>query len=151
MAAGASATLTGLVFVAVSIDLKHIVSVTGLPGRAAESMFQFLQVFFASMFALVPRQSATTLAVELLAVGGVSWAAQVAGQVRYALHRAGHPLSWLVSRVALSQLATLPFCIGGVELLVGSPNAMSWLLTGFIFSFAAGVMSAWVLLVEIHR
>jgi hypothetical protein len=40
--AGAAATLTGLVFVAVSINLSKILTFPGLPGRAAESLLQFL-------------------------------------------------------------------------------------------------------------
>ena len=44
--AGAAATLTGLVFVAVSLNLSKIMTIAGLPGRAGESMIQLLQVFF---------------------------------------------------------------------------------------------------------
>jgi len=43
--AGAAATLTGLVFVAVSINLARILETPGLSGRAAESILHFLQVF----------------------------------------------------------------------------------------------------------
>jgi hypothetical protein len=39
--AGAAATLTGLVFVAVSINLAKIVVYPGLPSRAAKSILQF--------------------------------------------------------------------------------------------------------------
>ena len=44
--AGAAATLTGLVFVAVSINLARIVETPGLIGRAAESIAHFLQGVF---------------------------------------------------------------------------------------------------------
>jgi hypothetical protein len=43
--AEASATLIGLVFVAVSINLNRIMTFPGLPGRAGESVLQFLEVF----------------------------------------------------------------------------------------------------------
>lgn len=43
--AESAATLTGLVFIAVSINLAKILASAGLPGRAAESIAQFLQVF----------------------------------------------------------------------------------------------------------
>src|SRR5271156_6296178 len=71
--AGAAATLTGLVFVAVSINLSRIMEVRGLPGRAAESLLQLLQVFFVSGVALVPRQSVAALAWEILVISAVSW------------------------------------------------------------------------------
>ena len=52
-----AATLTGLVFVAVSINLAKIIAYPGLPSRAVESILQFLQVFFICTVALVPGQS----------------------------------------------------------------------------------------------
>jgi hypothetical protein len=81
--AGAAATLTGLVFVAVSINLGRIMAVPGLPGRAAESIVQFLQAFFVATVALVPRQTFAVLATEILIIGVVSWSVQVIGQIRY--------------------------------------------------------------------
>lgn len=149
--AGAAATLTGLVFVAVSLNLGRILAVAGLAGRAGESIVQLLQVFFVSTVALIPRQSLTVLAVEILAIALASWAAQAGGQIRYIRSRAGHPLSWLIPRTVMSQFATAPFCVAGVLLLWGNPAGLYWLVPGFVFSFAAGVLSAWVLLVEILR
>lgn len=43
--AEAAATITGLVFVAVSINLSKIIEVPGLSGRAAESIQHLLQIF----------------------------------------------------------------------------------------------------------
>jgi hypothetical protein len=51
----------------------------------------------------------------------------------------------------MSQFATVPFCIAGILLLLWNPDGLYWLVPGFGFSFVAGVMSAWVLLVEILR
>jgi hypothetical protein len=149
--AGAAATLTGLVFVAISINLSRIVAVPGLPGRGAESIMQFLEVFLISTVALIPRQSDRVLADELIVIAVISWITQVAVEVRYLRVRKGHPWAWFVHRAVLTQLATLPFCIAGITLLLGVPDALYWLVPGFVFSFVAGVISAWVLLVEILR
>ena len=151
MQGGAAATLTGLVFVAVSINLARVMEVPGLPGRAGESIVQFLQVFFVSMVALIPRQPPSALAMEILVIAVISWAAQFLGQIRYARSRAGHPVSWLVRRVVMTQLGTVPFVIAALLLLPGDPRGLYWLVPGFVFSFVAGVTSAWVLLVEILR
>jgi hypothetical protein len=148
---GAAATLTGLVFVAVSLNLSRILTVTGLSGRAGESIVQFLQVFFVATAALIPRQSLITLAAEILTIALVSWVFQVGGQFRYGRSRTGHPWSWLVTRVVMSQVATGPFFIAGVLLLLGSSSGLYWLVPGFVFSFVAGILSAWVLLIEILR
>jgi hypothetical protein len=149
--AGAAATLTGLVFVAVSINLGRIIVVSGLVGRAGESILQFLQVFFLSTVALIPRQPLIALAAEILAIGFASWIFQAVWQIRYGRTRAGHPLSWLVPRVIMTQVAAAPFFVAGVLLLLGNPNGLYWLVPGFVFSFIAGVLSAWVLLIEILR
>jgi hypothetical protein len=149
--AGAAATLTGLVFVAVSLNVKSILSNTGLPSRAAESLLQLMGVFFIASLVLVPGQSPKMLGVEVFVIGSVSWIAQVNGQIRYMFNRTGHPLTWLTYRALGTQLATLPYCIAGVEIFIGAPWAPYWLAFGFIASFAAALFSAWVLLVEILR
>ncbi len=149
--AGAAATLTGLVFVAVSLNLSKIISFPGLSSRAGESLLQLLDVFFISSVALIPGQSPKLLGLEVFLIGFVSWVAQVTGQVRYFFNRAGHPLTWLTFRAIGAQLATLPFCIGGVEMIGSSPHSFYWLAVGFTFSFVAALFSAWVLLVEILR
>jgi hypothetical protein len=149
--AGASATLTGLVFVAFSINQSKIMDFPGLPGRAMESLLQLLEVFLISTVALIPRQPERILAIEILAIGTVLWGCQIMGQVRYLKLRAGHPWRWFWYRAILSLLASVPFEVAGIELLLGTPGALYWLAPGFIFSFAAAIVSAWVLLVEILR
>jgi uncharacterized membrane protein YGL010W len=149
--ATAAATLTGLVFVAVSINLGRIMAIPGLPGRAADSLVQLLQVFFVSTVMLVPRQPSIVLAGEVVVISVVSWIVQAIGQIRYVRRRAGHPWSWLVSRVVMSEFATVPLYVGGVLLFLDNSSAIYWLVAGFVFSFGAGVLGAWVLLVEILR
>jgi hypothetical protein len=149
--AGAAATLTGLVFVAFSINQTRIMAFPGLPGRAAESILQFLQVFLVATFALVPRQPDRILAIEFLTTGVIMWVAQIVVQIRYLKVRAGHPWSWFVYRAVLTQFATLPFCAAGIALLSGAPAALYWMVPGFAFSFIAGGVGAWVLMVEILR
>jgi hypothetical protein len=149
--AEAAATLTGLVFVAVSLNLDKVLTVPGVSGRAAESVLQLLEVFFISTVALIPRQSATMMAIEFLAIGLVFWTAQSIGHVRYLRSRSGHPWSWFLYRTVLGQLATIPFVVAALCLLAGICNGIYWLVPGFVFSFAAAMVSAWVLLVEILR
>src|ERR1700733_11889757 len=150
--AGAAATLTGLVFVAVSINLVRILSVPGLPGRAFEALVQLLQVFFVVSFALLPHQSAGPLAGEILAIALISLIGQFVSQRRYArLRTSEHPRHWLLSRIVMSLIATLPLCASGVILLLGSEAWIEVLVIGTVLSFIAGVMGAWVLLIEIMR
>jgi hypothetical protein len=146
-----AATLTGLVFVAVSINLKTILNSPGLPGRAAESLAQFLQVFFICSAVLIPGQSAEVLAAEVMVIAFLGWALQTASQVAYARSRSGHPKSWLLTRITLTQLGSIPLFVGAVSVLKGSSTGIYWLLPGFFVSFLAGILNAWILLIEILR
>jgi modulator of FtsH protease len=146
-----AATLTGLVFVAVSINLAKIIAVPGLPGRALESLAQILQVFFISTAALIPQQAAGWFGGEALALTLLSCVLQVASQIRYARLRAGHPKVWLIERVVAMMVGTVPLAIASVLLFTGSPVGLYWLMPGFVFSFLAGVLNAWILLIEINR
>lgn len=149
--AGAAATLTGLVFVAVSLNLDRILSFPGLTGRAAESILQLAQVFFIATLALVPRQPTGALGIEFIGIGVCFWIFQVSLQVRFVRAHPGNPSKWIVYRATLSQLGTLPFLVAGIALLAGYCPGTYWLVPGFVFSFASAMMSAWVLLVEIRR
>ena len=54
-------------------------------------------------------------------------------------------------RVALGQLATVPFVIAGVAVLVRGEGGLYWLVLGVIVSLVLALQDAWVLLVEINR
>lgn len=151
MQAEAAATLTGLVFVAVSLNLTRILGYAGLPGRAAESILQLLEVFFVSSVALIPGQPANAVAWEILGLGLLFWVAQAYGLVRYLRARKGQPLSWFLSRTVLIQAAFLPYVAAGIAMSLGICGGIYWLIPGFFFSFAAAILGAWVLLIEILR
>jgi len=149
--AGAAATLTGLVFVAVSINLSRLLSITGLTGRAAESIMQLFGVLIVSTSALIPRQSIATLGTEILIAGLALWLFQTVLQVRHMASKLGHPRSWIIARVIQTQLASIPCCIAGILLLRGSSAGLYWLALGSLSSLISGVASAWVFLEEILR
>ena len=58
--AGASATLTGLIFVGVSISLTKILAIRGLPDRALLSLVLLLNALVLSLLFLVPGLSVKT-------------------------------------------------------------------------------------------
>ncbi len=149
--AGVAATLTGLVFVSVSINLSRVLATPGLTGRAAESMMQLFGVVVISTCGLIPRQPAALLGFEILAVSALLWTTQTISQVRYMARKTGHPRFWGIARMLQTQLANLPFCVAGILLLRGSSTGLYWLAPGCFCSLIAGVMSAWILLVEILR
>jgi hypothetical protein len=153
--AESAATLTGLVFIAVSINLARILESPGLPGRAAESIAQFLQVFFVCMATLIPRQTAGALAAEIIAIALLCWALQLTTQIRYARSRSGHPKWWLAVRMVQTQLGSVPLFVAAIYLWSGSGTGSSiglyWLVPGFFLSLFAGIINTWILLIEILR
>ncbi len=127
--AGAAATLTGLVFVAVSINLSRIIAFPGLASRAAESVGQFLQVFFICTAALIPRQPIAVLGIEILSIALFSWAMQLIALIQHSTSgRNFHPHLWLVIRIAQTQLPSIPLFVAGVYLLLGLPTGLYWLV-----------------------
>ena len=147
---GAAAALAGLIFVAVSINIKKIIENRGVPGRAAEALSLLIGVLLISTFGLAPNQSEKLLGAEILAVGGLLWLMSVILQAPHIRDRR-RVWWWLASRAFLCQCATVPFCIAGILLIRGNPDGMDWLIPGCVFTFLASTISAWVLLIEILR
>jgi hypothetical protein len=56
-----------------------------------------------------------------------------------------------VLRVALGQVATLPFVAAGIAVLAGGLGGLYWLVAGTVFSVLVALFDAWVLLIEINR
>jgi uncharacterized membrane protein YesL len=154
--AGAAGVLTGLVFVAVSINLQEIVSNpdSGLAGRAGEALILLVGVLTASVLLLVPGQGQVMVGAEVLVVGLLTWGCVVAiqllrlrswGTMRPDLRQP------FVLRVALGQIATLPLVVAGIAVLVAGLGGLYWLVAGMILSILVALFEAWVLLVEINR
>jgi hypothetical protein len=151
VAGGAAAVLTGLIFVAVSINLQRILGFPGLPGRAGESVVMFLGILVLSLFVVVPGQSTHVLGVEITLVGGIYLATLLAIIAPGIATRTRQPTTWAVTRVVTAFAAGLPAVIAGIVLLVDGRDGLYWLVPCFIVSLAAGIGNAWVLLVEVVR
>jgi len=147
---GAAAALTGLIFVAVSINLTRILAFPQLPGRAAETLFVLVGVLVVSTVSLVPGQSRGALGAEILGVGLCVWGIPVTMQWRVE-RLPDAPRHWMWTRVLTHQLATLPVLAAGASLLAGAGGGFYWLVPGTVLSFSASIVNAWVLLVEIQR
>jgi hypothetical protein len=147
--AGASAALTGLVFVAVSINVERILSFEGLPERALETVLILLGAVVVSILVLIPHQSQTALGTELL-VQGLFFSGAVTVLVARGFS-ATKVHTRAATRLVSVAVATLPFAIGGISVLAGAGGGLYWTVTGLIAALVIGVVNAWVLLVEILR
>ena len=147
VAAGVAATLTGLIFVAVSINLSRILEVPRIANRAAESILQMFGALLISMCALVPGLSSLVLGVEVALIGLMLWI--LVTLLQYGAFAREFPRP-LIS-IALAQVATILFCFAGISMATEALGGLYWLAPGIILSMTAGVSNAWVLLVEILR
>jgi hypothetical protein len=149
-AAGASAALTGLVFVAVSINLDRILKIPGLPDRALQTLLMLLSVLVFALVGLFPGQGRTAFGLELTSLA-LLFTLFVGITGMRSRPPSDAPVYWVAGRVLLGAVATLPLLIGGISILSGTGGGLYWIAAGIIFAVAAGVSNAWVLLVEILR
>jgi hypothetical protein len=150
-AAGASAALAGLLFVAVSINLDRVLAYPWLPARVGETVVLLVAVLVESLFLLAPGQSRTALGVEILVAGAAAWAIATAIHLRLRRYRAHITAVQRRVRVAAGQVATVPAIIAGATLLAHGGGGLYWLLAGMTLSLVLSVANAWVLLIEIVR
>ncbi|HUA74762.1 MAG TPA: hypothetical protein VL988_08385 [Solirubrobacteraceae bacterium] len=147
--AGASAALTGLLFVAVSLNIKEILGNEGLPGRALQTLLLLLGTVVVSLVGLIPGQSPTALGVELLILGLVfgGWVLVLAVSAMKHVRPYVHPLF----HFGLVTPGAVPQVVGAVSLLAGSGGGLYWVIGGLIGALLGASINAWVLLVEILR
>lgn len=147
---GGAAALTGLLFVAVSINLSRILSFPKLPARAAETLGVLLLVVVTASLALVPqpaRALGAEVAVVALGFGGGSLRIQIA----HGPDSPDDPRSWFLSRVGVTAVPSLCFAVGGISLAGQIGGGIYWLVPGTLLTFVGAAYNAWVLLVEIIR
>jgi hypothetical protein len=146
-----SAALTGLVFVALSINLKQILSLPGLADRAGEALLLLLLPVLVGLAGVLPQTSIRALGGEFLGLGLVMTAAVTL--ILAAGHRTttSRPPREFVTRATGAGSAVVMTVIAGALLLAGHPGGLWWQAVGTGLCIAAGVADAWVLLVEILR
>lgn len=148
--AGAAAALTGLIFVAVSINLKQILNDRRLPIRAAETLVLLLGLLFVSVFVLVPGQARALLGSEIAALGLVMAAFLTPKRLRLPREE-GEPRSWSLVPLLVILGGTIPMIVAEISVLAGAGGGLYWLVPELILAFAGAIANAWILLVEIQR
>jgi modulator of FtsH protease len=148
---GAAAALTGLLFVAVSINLQQILTFPGLPARAAQTLVLFFTPLLVCVLLLVPGPSGRVLGVELLVLGGLVGA--LLARLIQLTSRADHVSmgSLVLDRIAPSAVAVLGVVAAGISLTVDAGGGLMWIVPAVLAALVGGLANAWVLLIEIQR
>jgi len=124
-----------------------------LSGRAAETVAMLGCILILSTLVLVPKQSLTILGGEILILGmaTASLNARILIRARHLHH--DQEARWV--RVVLALGVTLPLLLCGASLLAQPhrmvPGGLYWLVPTVVFGLVGGLLSSWVLLVEILR
>lgn len=147
---GAAAALTGLVVVAISVNLSRILSFAQLPGRAAEALITLTGALVLTSLGLVP-QAPSRFGAEVLAIGLLAFMGPLIIQLRSRRFNQDVSPTKRSLRMFVSAAVSLPLIVGGALLLSDSGAGLYWIAAGVILSLVAGVYGAWVLLVEILR
>jgi modulator of FtsH protease len=149
--AGVSAALTGLVFVALSINLKQILGLPGLAGRAGEALLLLLFPVVTGLTAVTPQTSVRGLGWQLLAAAAVL--AFAVGRILRSGRRAaeGRPAREFRSRAAAALAPVGAALVAGLLMAGGSSQGLWWEAAVTLLCVTAGVADAWILLVEILR
>ncbi len=150
--AAASATLAGLVIVAVSVNLPRILEHPQLPARAGATVSTLILILLSSMATLIP-QGLRYLGAELIFFGLICWIIEVFSARKSIAARkvSRRPIHESLIHVFFGQLQTLPFIVGGAYVLFNNPAGLYGVALGIMTVFFASTANAWVLLVEILR
>jgi hypothetical protein len=139
-----AAALTGLLFVAVSVNSAWFWSSKAIRGRAGQALVLFIIPLVTGLLLLVPGQSTTALGIEIVVVGLVS------GRTLLALGTEpvkDEPRSIaLVDRLSPREVTTAVVIIAGASLIVGHFGGLYWLLGAHIGALITGLLNAWVFL-----
>jgi len=148
--ASGAATLTGLVFVGLSINLHKILSISYLTNRALEGLILLVNIFIVSLLSIVP-QTTMFLGLEISGFNLIVWF--IVLRLGLKMYRKSHKEHKRrnFAHIVLTQLAVLPFFAASFCFMIGDPAGFYILIGAIFMSYFKALMDSWVLLVEINR
>ena len=143
----AAAGLTGLLFVAVSINLDKILKgAKFLPARAAETLATLLLVVVSSALTLIPQSIQAASASRSRSSSCRCSSSRSRSQLSHRRQNHDDPLLWTISRMAGTAVATVPCTLAGLSLLLHWGGGLYWLAPTAVLGIVGAVYNAWVLL-----
>jgi len=149
MVGGGAAALTGLIFVAMSINPEVIIRNSTHKNRAINMLSGFSAIFMACSFALIGRQYIGALGLEWLFL----WLAATVIFVRGYVIAIGSGMSSIgltMPRLAGGTLCYLAQVIGAILLIFGRTEGLYIAAIGLIVLFAFLISGAWLLIIGVY-
>lgn len=139
---GAAATLSGLVFVAVSLHLREVLDNSLHRGRAGITLFTLVMMLVIATFGLIPGQPREGLGIEwimssifLVTVGVVGF-----------IGRSPEEKRLVAVRASFGMLANLAVGVAGITLILESGGGIYWLPPAVITGFSYAAVNSWLLM-----
>ncbi len=146
---GASAALTGLLFVAISINVRTMNRSISLRSRGAQTLVLFLVTLVVSIVLAVPGQGFVAFGAELLAVVVVAGAGLLTLDRRAKREAETPPLARTLD-VASPNVVTLALvATAGVVILTGHAWGLYLLVPSTVIAIVGGVANAWLFLTQL--
>jgi modulator of FtsH protease len=144
---GLAGALTGLLFVAVSINSDTLAKSLSLRSRAAQTLVLFMTPVLAAIFLVAP-QPGDALGGELVALAAAS------GATLFVLgRRGGHDetsrVARYIERASPNSITSVLFGIAGITFLASAGGGLYWLIPAVVTGLAGGVINAWLFLVRV--
>jgi modulator of FtsH protease len=154
-AAGATAALSGLIFVGLSVNIRTVLNTEKrdgqnfLTGRALEALAALLIVLVISLVALTPDIPRWAL-VTFILLCGLGSATSPIRALLASRQQAAIDLPLLLRLVTAAGL-TVTLLLSGATLATGHGGGLYWLPVSFVLAIVIAAINAWVLLVEVLR
>jgi hypothetical protein len=143
----ASGALTGLLFVAVSLNATRIAGHRGLRASAAQTLVLFLVPLAMAMALLAPGQPDWALGGELIGIGVVASAVLIStASMKHGLADDDRLLISIFNRKTASLLVMVMFVASGALVTAGANVGLYLLLPAALVAFVSGVLNAWYFL-----
>jgi hypothetical protein len=149
IAGSAAGALTGLLFVAVSLNRERIAGHPALRAEAGQTLVLFLLPLLMSILLVIPRTSPKLLGGEFVVL------AAVAGTVLTAIAHGGRKqpmgddsearLARLLDKVSPNLLTMLLIVVAGCLQLAGD-DGLYWFAVAAVLCLIGGVVNAWLFL-----
>ena len=148
MVALAAVTLTGLLFVGLSINLRAIMGTPAHLARAREALIAQLVLLILAIFVLIPGQGRVALGIELLALSAVVLVVALRLEASTLRHLPAHRRrAWMMRLVVLNS-ATVAIAIAGVGLVTEGLGGLLWLVHTILTFLLWSTYNAWSLLIR---
>jgi hypothetical protein len=145
--AAVAGALTGLLFVAVSVNSGVLSGSRSLTSRAAQTLVLFMTSVVIAVLLVAPQLPAV-LGWELLAVSVVSGATLLILD-RRAGHGADQGVARYVEKFSPNSITAVLVGVAGLTFLLKAGGGLYWLIPAAMASLLGGVVNAWLFLVKV--